>query len=197
MKINEHTFGEANLRAGLETIPDLTMSGYEDALKFYNRMDKAGADSQKAIEEVLEQAVEGLPDAETKLKLAREAAGVTSQQIGDEPTATEKFHAWAEEKAVDKVRASKQPTPPKVSKRTLLGWAFLGFLFGWALSYVAFGIAWLTSGDRWSPWVLWWLIIPVAIVGFTAYGNDRALRSMSSDDSEDETTPVLTARSKA
>jgi len=198
MKINEHEFNEVNLRAGLEAIPDLTMSAYKDAIKLYNRMDKAGADSQKAIEEILEQTVEGLPDAETKLMLAREAAGVTLSQRGDETEATEKLHAWAEERAVKKVRASKQPSDPsKVSKRTLLKWAFLGLLAGWALSYVAFGIAGLTSGDTWSPWVLWWLIIPLAIVGFTAYGYRKAIRPTSNDDSEDETTPAFTAQSKA
>jgi len=189
MKLNEVELSEDNLRAGLDTFAGPTTSRYKNAVKLYGVMIKAGANPYKAIEETLEMAVQGLQEDPMRLPTARIAAGVTLVQRSDDTT-TSVFGIPLNTvptplPLVERRAAAKLHPILKARKGTVFGWFLLGIIMGWLITLFAQGVTWITTGIVWNPWVPWYLIYPLSIIAFTAYGYQKAIRPRSTEDSEE------------
>jgi len=189
MKLNEVELSEDNLRAGLDTFEELTESQYKSALKLYGAMVRAGANPLNAIEETLEMAVTGTEEDPMRLLTARIAAGVTLGQRSDDTT-TSVFGVPLNtiptpRSFLEKRAAAKLHPILKARKGTVFGWFLIGIIMGWLITLFAQGVTWITTGIVWNPWVPWYLIYPLSIIAFTAYGYQKAIRPRSTEDSEE------------
>lgn len=192
MKIN----GD-NLQAGLDTLSDeLTMSDYKYAFELYEAMVRAGAIPFKAIDETLQLAVRGLDDEKTKLKAAREAAGVTPAQRSEQPTV--KSDVLQPLRPAKATSSKTKTAAARAAKRLsdsdnkfiahLAKWFIIGVFFGALLTFLTMGFYELRSGEDTSFWA-GWPIIPITAALFVVIAYLRATRPEKHDDEEEHTTP--------
>ena len=181
-------FSEKNLRAGLDTFTKPARPRYEEALKNYQSAKKKTT-PLLAIEAALTLAVKGLTNKEDKLKVAREAAGVTLAQRSQLPTQSIptrlSFMTKVRETAKKGAVAKPSSTSPKARKGPIILWFFIGIAAAIAITWVLQGLlSNLSGGHGEFPWVPF-LVYPCIVSVSTLIGYLKATSPNSTDDSED------------
>ena len=180
-------FSEKNLRAGLDTFTTPAKPRYEEALKNYQSAKKKTT-PLLAIEAALTLAVKGLTNKEDKLKVAREAAGVTLAQRSQLPTQsipTRSFATKVREMAEKRAVAKLSSTSPKARKGPIILWFFIGIAAALAITFLLQGLLLNLSGGHGEfPWVPF-LVYPCIVSVSTLIGYLKATSPNSTDDSED------------
>jgi len=198
--VNKMAFSEKNLRAGLDTFTKPARPRYEEALKNYQSAKKKTT-PLLAIEAALTLAVKGLTNKEDKLKVAREAAGVTLAQRSQLPTQsipTRSFATKVREMAEKRAVAKLSSTSPKARKGPIIGWTLAGGIpVGLAITFLLQSVlSNISGGDGSFPWVPF-LVYPFVIPFFVIFGYRKATSPKSTDDSEEGPYAASTAHHSA